>query len=63
MEMVMEKVTEKQWKTVAGAVIMLASAALEATGNSGWSQIVLTIGGALGLIGVSHRLNKMADKR
>lgn len=46
------------WKTWAGAAIVVVAAGLEATGNPEYAKILTLIGGALGLVGIGHKIEK-----
>lgn len=46
------------WKTIAGALIIGGSAALNYYGYGKEAELVLTVGAALGLIGIGHKLDK-----
>ena len=46
------------WKVWAGAGIIAVSAILRYFGHEAIADAVITIGGALGLIGVAHKIEK-----
>ena len=46
------------YKTWAAALIVAASSAAEYLGYSGATESMLTIGAALGLIGLGHKIEK-----
>lgn len=46
------------WKTWAGAAIVAVSAVLGYVGFPDLATMALTIGGALGLVGVAHKIEK-----
>ena len=48
------------WKTWAAAIILGGSAAAKALGYEAVSEVLLLIGGALGLVGVAHKIEKNA---
>ena len=48
----------KGWKTWAGAALVGASAVLGFLGYSELAEMALTVGGALGVIGVAHKIEK-----
>lgn len=50
----------KGWKTWTGAVVLGLAATLEALGGEygEWAKAVMMAGGALGLVGVGHKLDK-----
>jgi hypothetical protein len=50
------------WKTYAGAAVIAISAGLEAFGKHEWAQILATLGGSLGLVGLRHAVKKTEDK-
>lgn len=52
----------KGWKTWAGVAIIGLSAGLEAAGYSEYAKILAMVGGALGLVGVGHKVEKNAAK-
>lgn len=48
----------KGWKTVAGAIIVAIGAVLKYFDMSEVADSVMALGGALGLIGLGHKLDK-----
>ena len=50
------------WKTYAGAAVIAISAGLEAFGKHEWAQILATLGGSLGLVGLRHAVKKTENK-
>lgn len=48
----------KGWKTWAGAALVAVSAVLGYVGESDLAQALLTVGAALGLVGVGHKIEK-----
>jgi len=48
----------KGWKTYIAAAVVVIAAGLQATGHEGIGSIVLTIGGALGLVGLRDAMPK-----
>ena len=52
----------KGWKTITGALIIGAGAALKFLGYDGIAETVMAVGGALGLVGVGHKLDKNGMK-
>lgn len=48
----------KGWKTWAGAGLIAVSAVLEYLGNAEAGAAVLTLGAALGLVGIGHKVEK-----
>ena len=48
----------KGWKTYAGALLIALSGGLNYLGMTEEAALVLQIGGALGIIGVAHKIEK-----
>ncbi len=48
------------WKTWAGAIVIGIGAARDAAGLGQWSQVAMMAGGALGLVGIGHKIEKSA---
>lgn len=51
----------KGWKTWAGAALIAISAGLGALGYTEIASLVLTVGGALGLVGLGHKIEKAKE--
>lgn len=49
------------WKTIAGALIIAGSAALNYYGYPKEAELMLTIGAGLGLIGIGHKLDRVSS--
>jgi len=50
----------KGWKTYAGCAIVAAGAVLKFLGYAEIADMVMVVGGSLGLVGVGHKLDKAA---
>jgi len=48
----------KGWKTWLGIALIAISAGLRAAGYEELSNIVLTVGGAIGVVGIGHKIEK-----
>lgn len=57
--------TMSGWKTWASVVIIGLAAALEALGGeyAEYSKVLLMVGGAFGLVGVGHKLEKGKEQK
>ena len=49
---------KRKWKTVTGALIVLAGAYLKFKGETELAEAIMGLGGALGLIGIAHKHKK-----
>jgi len=50
------------WKTWTGAAIIGVSAALDILGYGQYTQAVMMLGSAFGLVGIGHKLEKATGK-
>ena len=49
----------KGWKAYAGGVLIVASAILSIVGHPEIAKALLSLGGAMGVIGLRHKLGRM----
>ena len=50
----------KGWKTIGGAVVIGAAAALDVLGYGQYTQAIMMLGSALGMVGIGHKIEKAA---